>query len=422
MALYSRQIEHFINKSSEELTETLSKASSDVLRDFLIGLKETIIKYPKSPSLLKLQQAFLDELMNRERELTNIHVPEVEEQEIPNVYHETLKGKELMAMEFPQEEWLIDKIVPQAGITMFVGEAAAGKSFIALDAIRALTGDSKFLDNFEVKTQCKVLIIDKENGLRRIQKRMKGMQFGDSEDIFLLKYPEHFNLKDQNFMRSVTSLIESNQIKFVVLDSFVDVLIGSENDAGDTNEVFNLLRSISSQVNWFILHHDSKPLPKTQRTAGQKTRGSSNIIAQVDNQFYIEKTKNPLILNIEQGKSRDNEPVKKFSIEFINENEQMTGFRYLGEFKGEIKLIEEVSELIYEYLKQNAYTSTNDIYQIAENKGYTQRTTRDAIASLKKQAIIDGIKKPGSGNTLFYYLSAENGESSDVDNNQSNDV
>ena len=164
MALYSRQIEHFINKSSEELTETLSKASSDVLRDFLIGLKETIIKYPKSPSLLKLQQAFLDELMNRERELTNIHVPEVEEQEIPNVYHETLKGKELMAMEFPQEEWLIDKIVPQAGITMFVGEAAAGKSFIALDAIRALTGDSKFLDNFEVKTQCKVLIIDKENG------------------------------------------------------------------------------------------------------------------------------------------------------------------------------------------------------------------------------------------------------------------
>ena len=114
--------------------------------------------------------------------------------------------------------------------------------------------------------------------------------------------------------------------------------------------------------------------------------------------------------------------MKKFSIEFINENEQMTGFRYLGEFKGEIKLIEEVSELIYEYLKQNAYTSTNDIYQIAENKGYTQRTARDAIASLKKQAIIDGIKKPGSGNTLFYYLDTENDKSNDVDNNQSNDV
>ena len=425
--LYPKQVKWFIDKTPEELIKSLEVQPSDKLRQFLLSLKETLLKFPQSPSLLKLQDAFLDELMNREHKLSTIHkaeeyVDDDIEDETPNASFETITGKGLMTMEFPEEEWLIDKIVPQAGITMFVGEAAAGKSFIALDAVRALTGDSKFLDNFEVKTKCRVLIIDKENGLRRIQKRMKGMQFGDSEDIFLLKYPEHFDLKNEKFMQSVSQLISANDIKLVIMDSFVDVLIGSENDAGDTNEVFNLLRSISSQVNWFILHHDSKPLPKTQRTAGQKTRGSSNIIAQVDNQFYIEKTKSPLVLNIEQGKSRDNEPVKKFSIEFINENEQMTGFRYLGEFKGEIKLIEEVSELIYEYLKQNAYTSTNDIYQIAENKGYTQRTARDAIASLKKQAIIDGIKKPGSGNTLFYYLDTENDKSNDVDNNQSNDV
>ena len=259
--LYPKQVKWFIDKTPEELIKSLEVQPSDKLRQFLLSLKETLLKFPQSPSLLKLQDAFLDELMNREHKLSTIHkaeeyVDDDIEDETPNASFETITGKVLMTMEFPEEEWLIDKIVPQAGITMFVGEAAAGKSFIALDAVRALTGDSKFLDNFEVKTKCRVLIIDKENGLRRIQKRMKGMQFGDSEDIFLLKYPEHFDLKNEKFMQSVSQLISANDIKLVIMDSFVDVLIGSENDAGDTNEVFNLLRSISSQVNWFILHHD----------------------------------------------------------------------------------------------------------------------------------------------------------------------
>jgi hypothetical protein len=402
--LYPAQVQHFLDKSPEDLAESFQKQSSGKLSAFLVSLKETLIKFPKSPSLLKLQQYLVDELMNRERKLDIIHkseeyLDEDMEEEAPNDTHEAITGKALMTMEFPEEEWLIDKIVPQAGITMFVGEAAAGKSFIALDAVRALTGDSKFLDNFEVKTKCKVLIIDKENGLRRIQKRMKGMQFGDSEDIFLLKYPEHFDLKNGKFMQSVSQLITTNNIKLVVMDSFVDVLIGSENDAGDTNEVFNLLRSISSNVNWFILHHDSKPMPQTQRSAGQKTRGSSNIIAQVDNQFYIEKTKNPMVINIEQGKSRDNEPVKKFQLEFINENDQMSGFKYLGEVQDEVAKVDEAADFIINYLTQTPYSHRKDMIENAT--GTCSKTAIDrAIKMLKEKQVIDS-KGEGRNKTFF---------------------
>src|SRR3990167_10009287 len=171
MSLYSKQIEHFIDKSPEELAEALSKAPTDLLHGFLKGLKESRIKYPNSPALDNLEQAFIDELMNRDTDLRNIHIEEIEE--LPEQIA-TLNAKQLYGREFPSNKWIIDRIVPDAGFVMFVGEAGAGKSFIALDAIRAVITQTPFLDHFETNTKCKILIIDKENGLRRLKTRMQG--------------------------------------------------------------------------------------------------------------------------------------------------------------------------------------------------------------------------------------------------------
>lgn len=333
--------------------------------------------------------------------------------------YSVITDTELLAIEYPEEEWIIDKVIPQTGFVMFVGEAGAGKSYIALDAIRAITTEMLFLDHFEVKTPGNILVIDMENGLRRLQKRMKGMGFSGTNNIYFLKYPELFGLLEENvlFMESVANLIKTKNIVMVVLDSFIDFIeSGSENTAEDTNKIFKAFRSIAPEIAYFVLHHDTKPQGREQRTAGQKTRGSTNIMAQLVNQFYITKTKNPKIINIEQGKARDSEPVAKFTIEFITgEDQQMSGFRYLGEFKGEVKLIEEVSELIYEHLKTNSHTTKEELTILTEEKGYTARTTRDALTALKKKGLIDGAKQTGSGNTLFYFLTEE-----EVMNNEEN--
>ena len=318
--------------------------------------------------------------------------------------HTVLKIQQLYDQVFPDEEWLIDRIIPQTGIVMFVGEAGVGKSFLALDVARSMSDGENFINFYQVKTKGAVLIIDKENGLRRLQKRMLGLKIPSDANIYLLKYPEQFTLEKADFMQSISDFIIANEIKLVILDSFIDVLIGSENDSSDTQEVIGAIKSISPNICWLILHQDSKPMPKTQRTAGQKTRGSSNIIAQVDNQFYIEKTKIPTIINIEQGKSRDNEPAKKFQLEFINEDEQMVGFRYLGETKDDVKLIEEVMEFIHNYLEENSMTSREDLLNICESNNYTARTTGEALRILVKKGFIEGVKKPGFGNKLFYFL------------------
>jgi len=322
--------------------------------------------------------------------------------------YSTITASELLQIEYPEEEWIIDQIIPQSGFVMFVGEAGVGKSYIALDAVRAVTNKTTFLDHFEVKTETNVLIIDMENGLRRIQKRIRGMNFTNTDNIHLLKYPELFGLLEENtgFMQSVSNFITTKKIGLVILDSFIDFIeSGSENVAEDTNKIFKAFRSIAPEIAYFLLHHDTKPQGRGEvRTAGQKTRGSGNIMAQLVNQFYITKTKNPKIINIEQGKARDSEPIPKFTIEFLTgEDDEMSGFRYLGETKDEVKLIEEMKEKLYQYLVDNSMAARTNIIELFISQGDTEKTIGNGLRALIKEGIIESVKKPNSGNKLYYF-------------------
>ncbi|MGH2645237.1 MAG: AAA family ATPase, partial [Chitinophagaceae bacterium] len=329
--------------------------------------------------------------------------------------YSTITLEDLAAMEFPKESWIVDKIIPMQGMTLFVGESGVGKSFIALDLLKSIVTASSetkslFLGHFNPLINVPILVIDKENGLRRLKNRISYLDIPLIKTVFFLKYSEFFTLENKEFLHEVHKLIEKENIKLVILDSFVDIITGSENSSTDINTVFNALRAISSEVSYFILHHDSKPIPHFQRSAGQRTRGSSNIIAQVDNQFYVEKTKSPKIIHIEQGKSRDNEPIKKFSLEFINDEEgKMKGFKYGGEVEESVKMIEIAQEFIYEFLTVNPYRSKDDIVSAGQMQDITARGIQEGINTLRKKGVLEYQTKEGYGNKRYYFIVSDEG-------------
>jgi len=313
--------------------------------------------------------------------------------------------EEVYKLEFPEEEWLIDRVVPRSGFIMFVGEPGAGKSWTVLDAIKSFITGNPFLGHFEVKEKVNVLVIDKENGLRRLQKRMKGMNIPSSDKVFFLKYPENFRIDEEGipFMEAIATMIKKNDIKVVFLDSFVDILVGEENNVGDTNQIFDALRSIVSglEVCYYTLHHDSKPVAHFVKTAAQKTRGSSNILAQLVNQFYISRTKDPSIINIEQGKARDYQPVPKFALKYEqNEEGDMTGFTYLGEVKTENSKLDEAIEFIEEFLTNTPNRTRKDILEAAKDAGIDRGSIDRAMKLLKEKNLVDFVKD--GRNKLFF--------------------
>jgi RecA-family ATPase len=308
----------------------------------------------------------------------------------------TLTMKDLYEIKYEKEAFIIDRFLPVAGMTMVSGDSGVGKSWIALDVIRSISDNTLFLDHFAINhPKVPILLIDKENGLRRIQLRSKGMGIINSEDIHIIEHPHKFNLTDEVLLEEVRDLIIEKEIKVVIVDSFVDILIGSENDSADISTVFNTLRSISTEVSWLLLHHESKPVPNFRRSSGDRARGSSNIKAQVDYLFSAQRTKKLKIINIEQGKARDYEKLPKFAIEFLSNGEEvMTGFRYVGEVQDEITKVEEAGEFLLEFIDENPNATIKAIEIGGDARGITKASLKRARDMLIEKQLIESTPDP----------------------------
>ena len=320
-----------------------------------------------------------------------------------------LSIEELYTREYPDQEWIIDKFLPKEGFSMIVGEAGSFKSFFTLYLTKCLITGESVLGTYEVKKKVKVLYIDKENRLRRVKLRLQGLGMPSNTDLFFLEAPEHFSLEDTAYLDQLKAIIVENDIELIVVDSFIDVFIGKENDSTDTSKTFDLIRQIAPTATFLLLHHDSKPLPNTTRTALQRTRGSGNIAAQLETQYYFSKTSEHNVFTIENGKSRDEMPLPKFSVSVqYEENGPVTGFSYKGAFLSEVKLTERAEEALYNAIVSHPMIKGEELFLLVENDtGIEHRTLRDGLKLLKVKELITATKKPGHGNNLFWFATAK---------------
>jgi hypothetical protein len=315
--------------------------------------------------------------------------------------------KDVLETEYPEQQWLIDKFLAEQSICLLVGEAGTFKSFLSLYLVRQLITQEPFLGQFQVFKKCKVLVIDKENKLRRVKRRLEGLNFPLTDNVFFLQYPEEFMFENETFLLQISSFISQHHIEVVILDSFIDMFVGNENSSTDTAMAFNAIRSLSQDCTFIAIHHDSKPIPKVTRTAAQRTRGSSNIIAQVDTQFYLEKGKDGKSIVVEQGKSRDDEPIGKFIVDVVIENEQITDFTYKGEFQTEVSKVEEAEEFIDKCLTNNPNSSRANIIDAANNIDIGVTSIDRALKSMKDKNIIDFISDPKKKSRHLYFINEE---------------
>ena len=325
--------------------------------------------------------------------------------------HPIITSEELLQMEFPPQQWIIDKFLPEGGITMIVGEAGTLKSYISLYMAKILLSGEKLFGQFETYRKCKILLIDKENKLARIQRRLISLGAPASPEMWIIKYPETFILEDKEWVEYIKNFILENSIDVVIFDSFIDFFTGNENSSTDTAQVMNAIRSLSPTAQYILIHHDSKPVPRLIRSAAQKTRGSSNIIAQVDTQFYFEKGKDNKTLLIEQGKSRDEEPIPKFEVSIISGIDTgIQDFTYKGEVKSEVRMVEEAKEFLFNYIQNNPMISKEELFDAATSLGCSNRTLQNALSILKNNGLIDSLRKPAEGNKMFYISLEKNSD------------
>lgn len=344
-------------------------------------------------------------------------VVEWEASHIPEDF-KLLKDTDLAKMDFPEQDWLIDNILYSEGFCFLYGAEGTGKSFIALSIAKAVATGTNWLDQFNVPSEQKVLVLDKENPLSMLKRRSHGLG-SISDNIFYLKYPEKFSLADgkgdvSEFAKSLATLVEKESIKLIVIDSFVDLMVGNESSSGDTQVFFNTLRQLFPQTAFLVLHHENKPSQGLFRNDSQRLRGSSNINAQTFTMFRLEASQNSRTdLTLKQTKARDSQKLDKFMIRMVTDKDEndksiVTGFEYVGEiFEGADGEKREGAEaMIQEAIAQSSGNelSRQELIDQLGSAGISQRTVDRVLIELIQKKVIRKFKKAGKRDTLFGLL------------------
>jgi len=331
----------------------------------------------------------------------------------------TITAQELRSMEFPKDQWLIDRIIPREGFCFIFGAEGTGKSFTALSIAKALSEGKDWLDKFKTDKQCKVLFIDKENPKQMTSRRLASFEVS-GENIVWVKYPEKLQLVGEDggfsdFAISLSEEVKAENIDLIIIDSFVDLMVGNENAADDVQKFFDAIRQLFPNKSILALHHENKPSAGTFKSDAQRTRGSSNINAQTTVQFRIEAiSSSKTEFSLKQTKARDAQKLDKFLLEMnVRQNEDettdVTGLTYKGEMLEADDKITKAREIIQELLSNSPVASKKEITEACSSSGIGERTIERTLKIMTDEGVVDGAKN-GRENTYFLTNSVKTDE------------
>ena len=329
------------------------------------------------------------------KETNNTTKTQIEEAEL--VISETLTAGELLKKEFPKTVWLVEGLIPSEGFTAITGTPASYKSFLTEHLAICVSMNLPFLNHFIV-TQGSVLIIDKENPLSLLQERFRKLGTPEDAPIYFLQNPDYYKLQDEKHLKWTINFIKENDIKLVILDSFVHIHKGDENDSQAIAATFEKLKLFPCAI--VFIHHHRKTIKFFTGTPLESIRGSSDIAAEVESHLAVDQINNTL--KIAQYKNRRGELIKPFSVNPITTEDSIT-FQYNGIIEEEVEKSEKARFHIIELLQKSGELTRKTITETL-----SEMVGRDSIdKAIKKMEINKEIISRLEGRNKYIKLSPD---------------
>lgn len=189
----------------------------------------------------------------------------------------------LQKMEFPPPKWAVPNIIPE-GLTLYVGPEKIGKSLLMLHLGYAVAAGGMALSSIPVE-QGGVLYVSMEDGLRRVQDRVRKM-VGDHEE-----WPEAFDLHtewrrlDEGGLPDLDDYLSENPHTRLVVFDTLSIIRPQRKKGGDLfGEDYAVSHSLKRMAdkhhtNIVVIHHVKKRTGKDEdpdwTSAVSGTRGLS---------------------------------------------------------------------------------------------------------------------------------------------------
>lgn len=336
--------------------------------------------------------------MNREKSVFG----DIENEIIAREKFIPLSLTELLSTDFPENKWVIEKLIPHQGITILSGAPASFKTWLLLRmAIDIATGGS-LLGQFRCE-KYRVLIIDEENHLRLIKDRLELLDADSNVPIYFLSQ-KGFLTSKQYLVDLVLKICTEKEIDVIFIDSLVRISNAKENDASDMAEVFRNIKQFCQNGKTVIVTHHERKEQAYKSSAQSRLRGSSDISASVDAHISIVRDKNDRSkFSIEQAKLRSDEEIDSFEATIKSSNGRMI-FTYLGSHSNDASQKENAKNAIVLILenKKEGLSKSDICKTVSKNEAIGSKSTRNAINELIKEKVL--LEKQGQGNTKICYL------------------
>lgn len=333
---------------------------------------------------------FFDELTIRMEE-----TPEERKKDDLEQLIKFISGDKFMATDFPEQEWLVEGVLPDKGMICLSGMPSSYKSWFGFYlALCVMKGKTILEEPLQGRPGWKtdkgaVLFIDKENIEKQIQERMKMLGAGaEMKNCYFAQ--GNFSTENLHSVAEIVKFVKENKIRLVVIDSLIRIHSRNENDAVEMNKVFERLAEIQhAGAAVLYLHHLRKATTFTQDPM-ERLRGSIDISARLDSLIAFDNDEKNII-KVTHGKSRYGEAFPPFLMRFEVDQNNKAYFNFDRELEaGQIEQLQ-CTDAVYALLEENSFTRQHLLESLSKDNGgiYTRSAVDDALRSLKLQGRIE---------------------------------
>jgi hypothetical protein len=296
-----------------------------------------------------------------------------------------LKVGDILKQEFPDEEWLVEDILPLPSVNALSGMPGHGKTFVTIHIAQCVAKGLPIFGKFPSKA-APVLIISEEDYPKHLKKRFESLAITENDAITYLSLAG-FKADNPKHIDEIADIVREGKFKLVIIDCLRRVHDQDENDSRGMAKVAEGLRRIAKEgVAVLYTHHHRKQEDFKPNNPTVSLRGSTEIQAAIENHFALEKKDGEDVLIFRQPKSRNAEALKPFEVKILTEsifnakkNKEETmvvGFEYVGDHDEKKRKSEEARGEIVAFLKSEGVKSRQQILEADRYRHPRRRSCR----------------------------------------------
>jgi hypothetical protein len=212
----------------------------------------------------------------------------------------------------PDQQWLIHQLWGRAAVGIIGGAPKCGKSWLGLDMATSVASATPCLGHFPIEDPGPALVYLAEDALPMVRARVEALCL--HRGLSLEPLPLHvittptLRLDLARDQQRLAATVAHIRPRLLLLDPLVRLHRLDENSAAEISALLGYLRDLQRRFHTAVVlvHHASK---KHRAQPGQALRGSGDLHAFGDDNAYLTRRDDHLVLTLEHRQAQAPDPI-----------------------------------------------------------------------------------------------------------------